>query len=111
MPPARLETRVRGVTLRSPQQGKPMTPHYPRLVHKIRVKLDTGALPVNEPTKRWVGYGRENLCDGCDEVISSAQIAHELDFENARAVRLHIGCASIYEAELRRRGHRRSHSA
>jgi len=83
-------------------------PHYPRVVYRIREKLDAGALSFFAPVKRWVGYGQGKPCDGCDDIIWPAQIEHELDFVSAPTVRLHVGCAGLYESERRRRGYRAS---
>jgi hypothetical protein len=52
------------------------------------------------------GYGRGQVCDGCGERILPAQTQYELDYNGQGFFRLHIGCAGLWDAECRRRGHR-----
>ena len=74
----------------------------------IRERIASGTLPAIIHIKRWVGYGQSRLCEGCDDVIRPAQVEHELDFAGGRTVRMHSGCAGLYEAALRSDGRRPS---
>jgi hypothetical protein len=74
------------------------------LVDQIREKLDAGVLPRVLPEKMWTSYGHGNSCDGCGEPIHPAQVEYEVGINENNVVRLHIGCAGTWVAELRRRG-------
>ena len=49
------------------------------------------------------GYGSDNACSGCDQLILPAQVEYEFTIDRD-VFRLHIGCVGIWLAELRRRG-------
>jgi hypothetical protein len=70
----------------------------------IRVKLDAGALPLVRPPKMYARYGSGEKCDGCGDTLHPAQVEYEMAYKDGRAFRLHLGCAGLWEAELRRRG-------
>jgi hypothetical protein len=76
------------------------------LADQIRNKLDAGLLPGVQPEKMWTGYGHDNFCDGCGEPIHPAQVEYEIGVNRGSddVLRLHIGCAGVWLAELRRRG-------
>ncbi|HEU5321147.1 MAG TPA: hypothetical protein VFX28_10115 [Methylomirabilota bacterium] len=71
---------------------------------KIRDKLDRGVLPREAPGKMYAGFGQGHPCDGCDQPIAPTQVEYELDSSEGRSIRLHLGCAGLWEAERRRRG-------
>jgi hypothetical protein len=83
-------------------------PDTKRIADLIRERIIAGVLPKIEHDKRWVGYGQGRPCHACDDVILPAQVEHELDFADRRTVRLHSGCAGLYEAALRRDGRKPS---
>jgi hypothetical protein len=76
------------------------------LVDRIRARFDAGALPTTRPHANYASYGGRLACDGCGETIRLAQVQHEMSYDNDRIVRLHLGCAGVWEAECRLRGHR-----
>jgi hypothetical protein len=71
---------------------------------KVREKLDTGVLPRDSPAKMYAGYGKGYRCDACETTILPAQVEYEFETEAGRVIRLHLGCAGLWEAERRRRG-------
>jgi hypothetical protein len=75
-----------------------------RIADMIRERIASGTLPATNHTKRWVGYGQNGSCQGCDDPILPAQVEHELEFKDGTSVCLHSGCAGLYEAALRRQG-------
>jgi hypothetical protein len=76
------------------------------LAARVRYKLDAGLLPRALPEKMWAGYGHDNRCDGCGQVIQSAQVEYQFRRhpDSHHVLRLHIGCVGMWVAELRRRG-------
>ena len=70
---------------------------------KIRAKVEDGRLPVDLPARMWAGPGSGQPCDGCEQIISRGQVEYEFESGNGRTIRLHLGCASLLEAERRRR--------
>ena len=71
---------------------------------KIREKLDAGTLPRQTASKMFAGYGNGRPCDGCEAPIVAHQLEYEFDRTEGQTVRFHLGCAGLWEAELRRRG-------
>ena len=78
-------------------------PNTPTPADRIREKLDAGTLPSQDPTKVWTGRGRGNLCAACDQVILPPEVEFEAQYKRG-AVRFHMGCSGLWEAERRRRG-------
>jgi hypothetical protein len=78
------------------------------LADEIRLKIDRGELPGARPPKFWAAYGNGRPCSACGEPIHPAQIRWQLDDATVldAAFRFHIGCFGLWDAELRRRGHR-----
>jgi hypothetical protein len=71
---------------------------------RIRAKVADGRLPLETPARVWAENGSlGKKSDGCDEPIVPSQILCELSFADGRTVHLHLGCASLLEAERRRR--------
>jgi hypothetical protein len=70
---------------------------------KIAAKVDSGELPRETPPRVWAGMGGGKPCNGCGEVIDPSQVEVEFETADGRTVRLHLGCASLLEAEQRRR--------
>lgn len=71
---------------------------------KIRDKMDAGILPREKPTKMYAGFGNGEPCAGCDTPILPAQVEYEFEAADGSPIRLHLGCAGLWEAERRRRG-------
>jgi hypothetical protein len=76
-------------------------PFPPDAPQKIRDKVERGALPRTPPARMFAGYGRGELCGGCDHPIQPDDIEYE--FVNGKMIRMHIGCAALWQAERRRR--------
>ncbi len=74
------------------------------IAQRIRDRLDAGALLRIGPKKMWGGFGKRNTCDGCGVPILSTQIEYEYVVDDDVSYRFHIGCAGLWESELRRRG-------
>jgi hypothetical protein len=71
----------------------------------VRQKLDDGTLPHDPPVRLWAGQGRGGPCAACGQPIVSTQLEYEPEYTDARtAIRLHLGCHGVWEAERRRRG-------
>jgi len=73
------------------------------LADKIRWRLDAGELPRERPPKTWAGYGRGELCAGCDQKIYPAQVMYEMDW-NKTTYRFHAGCHGLWIGALIHRG-------
>lgn len=78
-------------------------PFPPEAPKKIAAKVERGELSLELPKRMWAGRGSGKPCDGCGEVISASQVEYEFESGDGRTVRLHLGCASLLEAERRRR--------
>jgi len=70
---------------------------------KIAAKVESGELPLDTPRRMWAGMGSGHLCNGCGESIGRSQVEYEFEAADGRTIRLHLGCASLLEAERRRR--------
>ena len=73
----------------------PFPPDAPR---KIREKMEGGALPREAPSKMSAGLGKGDLCDGCETPVLTAQVEYQFEASDGRVVRLHLGCAGLWEA-------------
>ena len=81
------------------------------LRERIRRKFADGELPVKAPKERWAGYGRGDVCSGCDDVIASTQTEYEYaDGAARRTYRFHAGCYAIWLSSVRRAELRRASS-
>jgi hypothetical protein len=67
-------------------------------------KLKAGALPDRLPEKMGSGFGGGHACDACDDPVLPAQTEYTYELPNGRTLRLHVGCAGLWQAELMRRG-------
>ena len=65
-----------------------------------------GELPSIASLKVWGGFGTGKPCDACGEPIQPSQLEHEVGLydDETTNFRFHIGCGSLWEAELKRRG-------
>jgi hypothetical protein len=77
-----------------------MTFHAAELIGE---RLDTRRLPLVEPAKMWIGFGRNELCDGCDEPILTTQVQHVVVEIEGKSTRFHEDCAAVWDEERRRR--------
>ena len=71
-----------------------------RLADLVRQRMDAGVLPRVRHDKRWIAYGYGYPCDACGDKILAVHVEHELFFPDGRRIRLHVGCAALYEAML-----------
>ena len=83
---------------------EPVLPFLPEAPARIRQKVEAGSLPITPPIRMFASYGSGEVCAGCDHVIQPDEIEYE--FANGRSVRMHLGCAAIWDAERRRRDRR-----
>jgi hypothetical protein len=74
------------------------------IAQRIRDRLDAGALLRIGPKKMWGGFGKRNTCDGCGESIRTTEVESEFKIDADVTYRFHIGCAGLWQAELKRRG-------
>jgi hypothetical protein len=79
-------------------------PFPPDAEQKIHEKIERGALPKKKPAKMWAGNGHGNTCAGCDRPILPDQVEYE--FGNGEMLRMHLGCAALWEKEIRGSGSR-----
>ena len=79
-----------------------ITPH-PRLVDRIRQKLDNGQLPTAAPEKVSASYGALQPCDACGAKIPHTLVEYSFESDE-RTFHFHVGCYGFWEAECRRRG-------
>jgi hypothetical protein len=78
-------------------------PFHPDAPARIAAKVESGDLPLDLPRRMWAGRGSGKSCNGCGEVIDPSQVEYEFEAADGHTVRLHLGCASLLEAERRRR--------
>jgi hypothetical protein len=73
---------------------------------RIRDRLDAGLLSRVMPDKTWAGFGKGRPCHGCSEPIHPTQVEYEFKEhpDSDIGTPFHIGCAGLWQAELRRRG-------
>jgi hypothetical protein len=77
----------------------------PSLRNVILRKFNDGTLPTKAPNKIYTGYGSGATCDACGDTVYRAQAEYELSYPDVRRVlRLHFGCASLWEALRLQRG-------
>jgi hypothetical protein len=74
------------------------------LRQKILDRLQAGKLPDRLPEKMGAGFGADHPCDACDGPILAAQTEYTYELPDDRVLRLHVGCAGLWQAELLRRG-------
>jgi hypothetical protein len=64
----------------------------------IQEKLADGLLPHNHIPRVWGGLGAGEMCDGCDEVITTAQLMMEGSGEDHWAIRVHVECFYLWDS-------------
>jgi hypothetical protein len=77
-------------------------PYPPEAPQRIRDKIARGTLTVEPPRRMYASYGTGTVCDGCGEPITHDQIEYEWELPSGRFIHMHLGCASLLEAERRR---------
>ena len=77
-------------------------PLSPGQHQRVLASIASGRLRLDAPTTMYAGYGAGHTCIGCDEVIDATQVEYEAVFQDGAAYRLHLGCASLLDAERRR---------
>jgi hypothetical protein len=68
---------------------------------RILDKLSSQALPTQEPSTTWAGFGSGLPCDGCERPIRESEVEHELEFDTGRGKRtlhFHVACVAIWWA-------------
>jgi hypothetical protein len=75
-----------------------------RLRQRIVDKLQAGVLADRRPEKLGSGFGGGRACDACDDPVLPAQTEYTYGSPSGRVLRLHVGCAGLWQAELLRRG-------
>jgi hypothetical protein len=73
-----------------------------------RVRIATGQLPEQVPTKIWGGPGVGQLCALCDKPILHEEIEYELEGHIGGAIRsfrFHVVCQSVWQLECARADH------
>jgi hypothetical protein len=78
-------------------EERPAMPFPPEAPAKIRQKIGQGLLPRKPFSKMWAGQGTGETCAGCDQPIRPDQIEYE--FGNGGIIRMHLGCAALWEKE------------
>jgi hypothetical protein len=70
----------------------------------VRVKLDIGLLPADQPATLWIGRGGGEACAVCEQPILKLQARYEAEYDDHRpTIRFHARCHLLWRAELRRR--------
>jgi hypothetical protein len=64
----------------------------------IQRKLADGRLPHNSIPRVWGGLGAGELCNGCDELITTAQLVMEGCGEDHRLIQLHVDCFYLWDS-------------
>ena len=69
---------------------------------RVLASIATGRLRLDTPPKMYAGYGSGGDCMACGEVIDKTQVEYEVVFLDGQSVRVHLGCAGVWEAARRR---------
>src|SRR5262245_49441947 len=51
----------------------------------------------------YAGYGTGRVCDGCREAIGPSDVEYEAHYKDRQPHHFHLGCAALWDAEMRRR--------
>src|SRR5581483_3337666 len=71
---------------------------------RVRQRMDKGSLPVIRVANLDAGYGREHVCDVCDQQIAPAQIEYEVPADSrGTPLRFHIKCFAVWQLECAQR--------
>ena len=66
---------------------------------RIRMMLNTGELPCEEPEATWGSNGDGKRCAGCREPIRPDEIEYEVSLTSGALIRLHRQCHAIWLEE------------
>ena len=78
-------------------------PVSPEQRQRVLDALSEGRLPLDAPKTMYAGYGTGRVCVGCGEPVHRREVEYEAEYADGRAYLLHLGCASLWDAERRRR--------
>ena len=70
----------------------------------IQEKLGDGRLPRAPIPRMWGGPGHGEICDGCGEVVTGAQMVLENLDDPDGGVQLHVACFQVWDVERQVRG-------
>jgi hypothetical protein len=70
----------------------------------VRKQVNAGVLPLDAPVKIWICLGSGRLCAVCGKAILFTEYEPQYTDDRA-AIRFHVGCHALWEAERRRRGY------
>ena len=70
----------------------------------IREKLADGRLPHTPIPRVWGGPGHGEMCDGCGETVTNAQMVMEGPDAEGRGVQFHVGCFHVWDVERQASG-------
>jgi hypothetical protein len=77
----------------------------PTLRLLIQEKLADGRLPNNHIPRIWGGPGNGEICDGCDEIVTKAQMIMEGLSGKDSGVQFHVACFYVWDVERHVLGH------
>jgi hypothetical protein len=77
-------------------------PFTPEQRQRVIEAIAAGRLRLDSPSNLYAGKGTGRNCDGCGEVIDGTQVEYEPSYQDGQSHYLHLGCASILDAERRR---------
>lgn len=77
----------------------------PTLRLMIQKKLADGRLPNNHIPRMWGGPGNGEICDGCDEIVTKAQMIMEGLSAKDSGVQFHVACFYVWDVERQVLGH------
>ena len=70
------------------------------LRHRVRHRLKEGRLPPLVVDDLYAGYGRNQVCSACGEVITPEQVEYECtDPRDQSAIVLHLHCHRLWQSE------------
>ena len=67
-------------------------------VQMIADKLSTGALPREDASGMFAGYGTGAPCSGCGVAIRATEAEYELVFSDERSFPFHAACVNLWRA-------------
>jgi hypothetical protein len=80
----------------------------PTLRLMIQDKLADGRLPHNHIPRMWGGPGNGEICDGCDETVTKAQMVMEGLSGKDFGVQFPLACFYVWDATRRVLGYKAS---
>jgi hypothetical protein len=70
---------------------------------RIREHIEAGVLPVMMPEEVRAGYGAGAACVACDLLITSTQVAYEIE-DSRPGLRFHLSCYVVWQAACAQTG-------